>query len=168
MKQITLGITFLLTVGMIGMGMAQKNQPSPPASAKGTIGDVNVEVSYHAPSARGRTMIGEVEPYGKVWRTGANNATVITFDKDVSVEGQGLPAGKYALFTIPGKDEWTIIFNKVTDQWGAFNYDEGEDALRVTVQPEEMDEFVETFKIGVVEDGIALTWENTMVKFTVE
>jgi hypothetical protein len=168
MKRISIAITFILTVGMVGMGIAQKSQPSPPASAKGTIGDVNVEVSYFAPSARGRTVMGELVPFNEVWRTGANNATIIMFDKDVQVEGQGLPAGKYALFTIPGEDEWTIIFNKVTEQWGAFNYDEAEDALRVTVKPQDMDDFTETFNIGVVEDGIALTWENTMVKFTVE
>lgn len=168
MKHVKLIFTFLLVAGVAGLSEAQKNQPSPPATASGTVGDADIEISYHAPSARGRTIMGDLVPYGEVWRTGANNATTISLSSDVKVEGQDLPAGKYALFTVPGENEWVVIFNKVTEQWGAFNYDEAEDALRVTVSPSETDEFVETFKFDVVGDGVTLAWENTMVKFNVE
>ncbi len=168
MKHIKLVFTLLLAFGIAGLAQAQKNQPSPPATATGTIGAADVEISYHAPSARGRTVMGELVPYGSVWRTGANNATTISFSSDVTVEGKALPAGKYALFTIPGEDEWVIIFNKVTEQWGAFNYDEGEDVLRVSVAPSASSDFVETFKIDVVDDGVEMAWENTTVKFDVE
>ena len=168
MKNMRILFTILLAVGVAGFVSAQKNQPSPPATAKGTIGKMDVEVNYHAPSARGRTIMGDLVPYGQVWRTGANNATTISFSSDVKVEGKSLPAGKYALFTIPGESEWTIIFNKVTEQWGSFNYDEDEDALRVSVKPSKTGEFVETFHIDVVGDGVTLAWENTMVKFGVE
>ncbi len=168
MKRITLLFTFLLTVGLAGMVQAQKNQPSPPATASGEIGGASVEIKYFAPSARGRTIMGELVPYGQVWRTGANNATVITVSSDVKVEGKTLPAGTYSLFTIPGQKEWTIIFNKVAEQWGAFNYDQAEDALRVTVSPMKTDGMVETFKIDVVKDGFTMAWENTMVKVNVK
>lgn len=167
MKRITLLFTFLLTVGLAGMVQAQKNQPSPPATASGEIGDASVEIKYHAPSARGRTVMGELVPYGQVWRTGANNATVITVDSDVQVEGKNLPAGTYSLFTIPGENEWTIIFNKVVEQWGAFNYDQAEDVLRVSVSPMDTDSMVETFEINVVDDGVTMAWENTMVKVSI-
>ncbi|MTI20194.1 DUF2911 domain-containing protein, partial [Fulvivirga sp. RKSG066] len=90
---------------------AQEKMKSPPASVAGEIDGVEVEVNYHQPSARGRVMLGEKLPYGKVWRTGANDATTISFSEDVTVEGEELSKGTYSLFTIPGEDSWTIIFN---------------------------------------------------------
>ncbi len=168
MKYIKVIFTLMLAIGLMNLANAQKNQPSPPATASGTIGDASVEIKYHAPSARGRTIMGDLVPYGDVWRTGANNATTITFGSDVNVEGQSLAAGTYSMFTIPGENEWTIIFNKVVEQWGAFNYDEAEDVLRVTADASSTDEFVETFKIDVVSDGVTIAWENTMVKFNVK
>lgn len=146
---------------------SQKKMKSPPAKATGEINGVNIEINYHQPSARGRTIMGELVPYGQVWRTGANNATTISFSDDVSIEGETLSKGTYALFTIPGKDEWTIIFNKTANQWGAFNYDESQDILRVKVEPEKADKFVETFTINIDEEDIVLAWENTEVKVKV-
>ena len=144
-------------------------QKSPPAKAEGEIGGTSVKISYHQPSARGRTMIGgEKVPYGKVWRTGANNATTFEINKDIKVEGKKLAKGKYALFTIPGEKEWTIIFNSVPDQWGAYDYDESKDVLRVKVKGEKPSEHVETFTISVEDAGIALAWENSLVKFSIE
>ena len=136
---------------------------SPPATAKGMVGKASVEVAYHQPSARGRTVMGELVPYGKVWRTGANNATKITLSEDVKVEGETLAAGTYALFTIPGEGDWTIIFNSNYEQWGAYDYDDSDDVLRVTVKSEGTDDFVETFKIDVTKKGLSMAWENTMV-----
>lgn len=141
---------------------------SPPAEVSGTVEGTDITINYSRPSVKGRTIFGELEPYGEVWRTGANEATTIEVSTDVEVEGQPLPAGKYALFTIPAEDDWTVVFNKVTDQWGAYDYDEAEDALRVEVTPEETEETTEqlTFEIG--DDGeVTMMWANTAVSFGV-
>ncbi|HZV68322.1 MAG TPA: DUF2911 domain-containing protein [Saprospiraceae bacterium] len=108
---------------------------SPKASVSYTIGLTNVEVHYGAPAVKERVIWGVLVPYNKVWRAGANEATTISFSTDVNIEGQNLKAGKYALFFIPGETEWTVIFNKKTDQWGAYEYNEADDILRFTVQP---------------------------------
>lgn len=169
MKKITAFLTSSLVVLLAVQACGQEKKQSPKAEAQGTIGETTVEIVYHQPSARGRTMIGGKNvPYGKVWRTGANNATIITFSNDVTVEGEKLAKGKYALFTIPGEDEWTIIFNNVPDQWGAYDYDASKDALRVKVKADQPEEFVETFTITVEGDGVVLAWENTMVKFGIK
>src|SRR5688572_20145248 len=141
---------------------AQDKPASPKAEASGSVGSAKVKIAYHQPSARGRKIMGGLVPYNEVWRTGANDATTIEFDKAVKVEGKDLAAGKYALFTIPGENEWTIIFNKDTKQWGAYNYKESEDVLRVTVKPDKAD-FTETFTIAVEKDGLNLKWEATAV-----
>lgn len=112
-------------------------------------------------------MLGGNNPFGEVWRTGANEATTVEFEDDVRIEGEALPEGKYALFTIPDEDQWVIIFNKAHDQWGAYNYDPGEDALRVTVEAQKTDTFTETFTITTDDAGIALVWEHFLVPFTV-
>jgi hypothetical protein len=147
---------------------AQDKPLSPQATAEGKIGAANVKIVYCQPSARGRKMLGGKEPYGQVWRTGANEATTIEFDKAVKIEGKDLPAGKYSLFTIPNENEWTIIINKDPKQWGAFKYKEGDDVLRVKVKPTKTASFVETFNIGVVKDEVQLKWENTAVAFKVK
>ncbi|MGK7388996.1 MAG: DUF2911 domain-containing protein [Candidatus Cyclobacteriaceae bacterium M2_1C_046] len=148
---------------------AQKKQKSPPVKVEKKVGDANLVINYFSPSARERKIMGGLVPYGKVWRTGANNATVFEVDKDIKVEGQTLPKGKYALFTIPGENEWTIIFNKKHDQWGAFNYNQEDDALRVKVKPEKTSEHIESFKIDVDDkDNVFLGWENTLVRFKIK
>jgi len=113
-------------------------------------------------------MLGGKEPFGKVWRTGANEATTFEVDKNVKIEGKELPKGKYSLFTIPGETEWTIIFNKTVEQMGAYDYKEAEDALRVTVKSGKTDKFVETFNISVEGNRVVLRWENTQVAFSVK
>lgn len=147
---------------------AQEKPLSPKETVKGKVSGVDTEIVYCRPSARGRKMIGGKDPYGKVWRTGANAATTIEFKKPVKIEGKNLPAGKYALFTIPNENEWTIIINKNYDQSGASNYDEKEDVLRVNVKPKKLDKFVETFTIAPEKDRISLRWENTEVAFKVK
>lgn len=146
----------------------QDKPKSPPVKAEGTIDGVTVKIDYSAPSARGRKMIGGNEPYGKVWRTGANKATIFEIDKAILVEGQQLAAGKYELFTIPGADEWTIIFQKFGDQWGAYAYSEANDVLRVKVKPGKTKAFVETLSINPEKDKVTIQWENTQVAFTVK
>jgi len=169
MKQ-TLIILFALLLGVSVESAAQgdKKPLSPKETVKGTIDAATIEIVYSRPSARGRKMIGGVDPLGKVWRTGANAATTIEFSKDVTIEGKTLAKGKYALFTIPNENEWVIIFNKKTDQWGAYDYSQADDALRVTVKPGKTKEFVETFTISIGKDKINLTWENTDVAFKVK
>jgi hypothetical protein len=110
---------------------------SPNATVSQTIGVTPVEITYGRPSVRGRTIFGDLVPYDEIWRTGANEATTVSFAHNVQIEGQPLMAGTYSLFTIPGEDEWTIVFNRDETQWGSYNYDSSQDALRVTVSPEE-------------------------------
>lgn len=108
---------------------------SPNAAVSQTIGTTEVRITYGRPQVKGRTIFGELVPYNEVWRTGANEATTFSVSSDVTIEGEPLSAGTYSLYTIPGTDTWTIIFNNVANQWGT-NYDESEDALRVEVSPE--------------------------------
>ena len=111
-------------------------------------------------------------PYDKVWRTGANEATSISFSDDVSINGQSLAKGTYSLHSIPGKDSWTLIFNKVADQWGSYSYDQAKDALRVTVTPQQapMTEWLtfEVPQLSADKATVVLRWENLAVPFTVE
>jgi hypothetical protein len=143
-------------------------QASPTETLKQRIGVTDIEVVYSRPSARGRVMLGGNNPYGEVWRTGANSATRISFSTPIAVEGQHLDAGTYELFSIPGKDEWTLIFQKAGNQWGAYAYDMKNDVLRVTAKPVTLAEPVETFTIGFndINGGTAtlnLKWEKTHV-----
>jgi len=146
---------------------AQEKPASPKAEANGTIGGANIKIVYSAPSARGRKIMGGLVPYNEVWRTGANEATTIEFDKAVKIEGKDLAAGKYELFTLPGEKEWTIIFQKFSKQWGAYSYKQANDVLRVAVKPTKTKDFVETFNISVGKDAVELKWENTAVAFKV-
>jgi hypothetical protein len=129
-----------------------------------------VSVDYSQPSVKGRTIGKDLEPMdGKVWRTGANEATRFEVSKDVKVEGNELPAGKYGLFTISGAEEWTIIFNKTWDQWGAYSYKDADDVLRVKVKPGKTKEFAEKFTITIAKKGIvSLNWGDIRVDFKVE
>jgi hypothetical protein len=153
-------------------GQADKSQrPSPPALAKETLNSgVTVSIDYSQPAVKGRAIGTDLEPLpGKVWRTGANEATVFEVDKDVKIEDQSLPAGKYGLFTIMNGDEWTIIFNKTWDQWGAFTYQEADDALRVKVRSGKAPQFTERMTFQVAKDGkITLLWGDIEVDFRVK
>lgn len=143
-------------------------QPSPAATLKQRFGVTDVEIEYCRPSAKGRKIFGGLVPLDEVWRTGANSATKITFSTDVKIEGTPVPAGTYALFTIPGAAQWTIILNKVPGQWGAYAYDEKNDQMRVKVKPVALTDAVETltFDIGDLHSGSAqfsIAWEKTRV-----
>jgi len=162
-------LLFVFSASLLAVEAQSQEKPlSPKETVTGKINGVETEIVYCRPSARGRKMIGGKEPYGEVWRTGANAATTIEFDKPVKIEGKSLPAGKYALFTIPNENEWTIIINKDFNQQGAYNYDEKKDVLRVNVKPKKTSEFVETFTITPEKDRVSLKWENTEVAFKVQ
>ncbi len=160
-----IAVIILITI-VSTASVAQKKMPSPPAKAEGKIEGVSVEVDYHQPSVKGRKIMGGLVPYGQVWRTGANNTTSIRVSGDVKIEGKSLAKGKYGLYTIPGENEWTIIFNK-TIKWGAYDYNEADDVLRVKVKPSKTDGFVETFTISIEGNKVILKWENTQVAFNI-
>ncbi|MEQ8364047.1 MAG: DUF2911 domain-containing protein [Cyclobacteriaceae bacterium] len=126
------------------------------------------KVTYSRPQKKGRTMLGDTEKYGTVWRTGANETTEIKFYKDVTVGDKKLKAGTYSLYSIPNKDKWVIIFNSKLDTWGAYEYDESKDVARIEVPAGTTDEEVEAFAIAFDgKDGsgnLVIAWENTMVK----
>lgn len=127
-----------------------------------------ITLTYSRPNTKGRKIFGGLEMYDQVWRTGANSATTIKFTDDVTFEGKAVPAGEYELFTIPGKNEWTVILSKMTKQWGAYEYKEDQDFLRVKVKPVALQNKIETFTIQFAnvyptKAQLLLQWENTSV-----
>jgi len=152
-----------------------------------TVGDTKISIVYHRPNAKGRTLWGCqaknvvpkgnyeepcIVPIGQVWRTGANENTTFEVTNEVKINGQPLPAGKYGLHMIPGADEWTVIFNKVNNEWGSFKYDEKQDQLRVKVKPQTA-EMLETMELGFenvkpTTAEVAVRWEKVRVPFTVD
>lgn len=149
--------------------VAQKlPQPSPSGSVEQVIGLTTVEVDYSRPSAKGRTIFGELVPFGKVWRTGANKCTTLKTDGVLMVEDQKLAPGIYSVFTIPTADTWVVIFNSDTSLWGEEDRKDSADVLRVKVMRSKTAEPTETFTIGfgqVKDDraNLELRWENTLV-----
>lgn len=139
-----------------------KSMPSPRDSVSAKVNGATITINYGSPSVKGRSIYGGLVPYDKVWRAGANEATVFTTDKDIMVEGKKLAAGNYALFTIPTATTWTIIFNKVAKQWGAYKYDEAQDALRVTVKPVKAP-MSERLVYKIYGKGFSLNWDKLSV-----
>lgn len=164
-------LILLTLLNFIGVSRADENpanRASPPATASGNVGSATLTINYGSPSVRGRKIWGELVPYEKIWRSGANEATTFETDKEIKIEGKSLPAGKYAFFTIPEKKKWTIIFNKVPDQWGAYKYDEKEDVLRVKVSSKKLEPFQERLSYDINQTGFSLKWENLEVPVKVE
>jgi hypothetical protein len=146
---------------------------SPSSVLKQRFGLTDVDIEYARPSVKGRKIFGALVPFGEVWRTGANTATKITFSTDVKFGGQAVPAGSYALFTIPTATEWTVILSKVTGAWGAYSYDAKDDLLRVKVKPVALADMVESFTIDVGDlrddtTNLTLSWEKTRVSVKLE
>ena len=141
---------------------------------KQTVGFTNITIDYGRPGVKGRTIWGNLVPYNAVWRAGANEATKITFSTDVKINGKKLKAGSYGFFAIPTEKNWTLIFNKVADQWGAFEYNDAEDALRIVVTPEKENNCWQewlAYTINKTSDKTAvvrLEWEKLKVPFNVE
>ena len=163
----TLFASVALTIAITAQAQIKTPQISPRARTEETFGITDVAVEYHRPSVAGRKIWGGLVPNDVVWRAGANENTIVSFSTPVTVEGQPLPAGTYSLFMIPGPQEWTVVLNKFTGGWGAYNYDAAEDALRVKVtpQPAEMQErLAYTFddaKVNAV--TLSLRWEKLRV-----
>ncbi len=196
-----LTVAFLLTTSLVAV--AQVRPPVPRASQNGmvtqTIGTTDVSIAYSRPAVKGRPIFGEapesmasrakgeatldnqnerkpgepIVPYGHLWRAGANEATLFTVTDDVLINGQPLPAGKYSFHTIPGKDEWTLVFNKDDGQWGSFTYDPAKDALRVKTKPQMAGDSQELLSYYIdaneADAGVVtLRWEKVAVPFTVK
>lgn len=165
-------IMLLCTVALMGTAaLAQQDKSkraSPPAKATETTAKgVTITIDYSQPAVKGRTIGKDIAPYGQVWRTGANEPTSIEVSKDVQFEGKALPAGKYALYTIPGGEEWTLIVNKKHQGWGT-QYDESQDVMRVKVKPAKSQAFTEKMTFTVDKAGtVSLLWGNEKVDFHV-
>jgi hypothetical protein len=172
----TIFSTILLTLLIIisNSVFAQNNDVriSPKAAVIQTVGLTDVRIDYSRPGVKERKIWGGLVPYDQVWRAGANEATKFTFSTDVKINGKKLKAGSYSFFTIPTKNKWTIIFNKIADQWGAFEYNEAEDVLRfeVATLKGNMQEWLAytITRISKYSATIQLEWENLVVPFTVD
>lgn len=179
MKKTIIG--FVLSAALLlGAGATQAQgikmpAPSPSSKLEQAVGLSTVTVDYSRPSVNGRTIFGDLVPYDKIWRTGANGSTDITFSDDVTLEGNKVPAGKYALYTIPGKDEWTIILHKNTELWGdgGADYKPEQDLVRFKVKPQQNPRKAETFLIDFANvtassADVELLWDNVVVPFTIK
>ena len=171
----TIILTALAASLMAGKVQAQTipfPQPSPTTSISQNFATSKIELNYSRPSAKGRKVFGEVVPFGKFWRTGANGATLITFGEDVKINGTEVKAGKYGLVSFPGETEWTLVLTKDLNVNSADAYKQENDVLRMTVKAEKLQDYIETFTIDINNmrndaADIILKWENTAVRFKV-
>lgn len=166
--------TLVLTlIAYTATAQIQTPASSPSSKLEQKVGLTDVTITYARPSMRGRKIFGSLLPYDRMWRTGANASTKFTVNQNVKIEGNELKKGTYALYTIPGESEWTIIFHKNLKHWGTGgkNYKQEEDAFRFTVKPKKLNDAVETLTIGIgnlKHDGatVYIAWENTKVAFS--
>ena len=164
-----MSLLLFFTLGSCAQADKSK-RPSPPALVTQKIGDLTISIDYSQPSVKGRAIGTDLEPKpGQVWRTGANEATVFEVDRDVKVNGNALPKGKYGLFTLVDGNDWIFIFNKTWKQWGAFDYKEADDALRIKVKGGKADPFAEKMNFSINEKGkVTLVWGDKKVDFLVK
>lgn len=176
MRKVTVILSVLIFLSVVTSGLWAQEIKFPNVSQKAsvlqTVGLTDVTITYHRPGVKERTIWGDLVPYDKIWRTGANAATTIEFSSDVTIEGNKLAAGKYGLYTIPGKNEWTFIFSKQNNLWGESGYKETEDALRIKVKPGSGPhcEWMNFVFAGLSGDSakVVLRWEKVMVGFTIK
>ncbi len=167
-----IALLFIVSFGLsTGNSNVCAQKPSPALTATATLKNGTVvTINYSSPALKGRVMGKDVEPMsGKVWRAGANDATVFEISKDVTINGKNLAAGKYSFFTIDNGTAWTLIFNKTWKQWGAFNYKEADDALRINVTPSQSGSSTERLTYNIANDGKAsLSWGTLQVAFSIQ
>jgi hypothetical protein len=173
MKKFSLFFTLFVAVACTTQAQIKMPQPSPTAKFTQSVGLAEITISYSRPGVKGRVIYGDVVPFDKMWRTGANRPTRIKFDDELSIEGNKVPAGEYTLVTIPGKTEWTIILNKDSKGNGAFSYLESDDVLRFKVKSVALPTSVESFTINITDNtantaNIEFVWEKTAVRFKIE
>jgi hypothetical protein len=162
-KRIAL-VTFFALV-FTAASFAQENRPSPAASASCDLGGKTIKTDYSSPRMKGRTIFGDLVPYGQVWRTGANEATTFVASADVVVGGKTVPAGSYTIFTVPARDKWTLIINKKTGEWGIPYKYESDELARVDMKVTTLPTPIENFTIAYDKAGsgctMRLEWEKT-------
>jgi len=170
MKSYLTAFFMLLAVSLIGQ--ARFPPLSPEASLRQKVGLTTISMTYERPAARGRTIFGELVPFGKLWRTGAGNCTKIKFDENVLIENKLIPAGTYSLFTIPDLREWTILLNSDTTLYGTGGYDERKEIARFKAKAKVTERYYESFTIDidVIPDNAELniSWEKTRVTFEIK
>jgi hypothetical protein len=153
-----------MTISVNAFAQDTKKPASPPATATGKIKDATITIAYSSPSVKGRTVWGDLVAYDKVWRAGANEATTFETDKNITVQGKPLPAGKYSFFLIPKESgTWTAIFNKEPKQWGAYKYEEAKDALRVDVKTKALPTAQENLVYKINSNGFTMDWDKISV-----
>ena len=178
MNRKSFAAVFILSLVALACTWAQQpaqdksKRPSPPGTADCTIKGKKVAISYSRPSMKGRKIMGDLVPYGKVWRTGANEATTLTTETDLTIGGTKVPAGTYTLYTLPSEGAWKLIINKQTGQWGT-EYNQDQDLARVDMKYEEIVVPVETFVISLDQDtndsaDLVLEWEKTREKIVIK
>jgi hypothetical protein len=172
LTRLTFLILCLISSSINSIAQLSLPQVSPPAKVYQRVGLTDITISYYRPSARGRVVFGELVPIGQLWRTGANNNTLIRFSDEVQIGGESVPAGTYSLFSIPKAGAWTIILNKDTTLWGTEKYSAASDLVRFEV-PSAAHEFAESFTVQFTNlkyDGcnLELSWERTGVKIPIQ
>lgn len=176
MKKVLLTLAAVAIVGFFSVATAQIKTPAPSPASKlmQTAGLTEITVEYSRPSVKGRTIFGGLVPYGEMWRTGANKNTIVTFSDKVKIAGKEVKAGSYALFTVPGQNEWDIIFYTDTENWGTpENYDAAKEAARFKVKSQTLPYTIESFTVGIDDlqndkCTMGLGWEKTWVSFDIE
>jgi len=160
---------FKLTLVFLLVATITFAQKSPRKQASGNIGEVAVTVDYGAPSVKERTIWGALVPYNKVWRSGANENTTISFDKSVTIAGSTVPAGKYGFFMIPSEQgEWEVIFSKKNDAWGSNGYNKENDQLRLKLKPAFTEDTMELLTFMVTKEGITFAWEKARIEIPIQ
>jgi hypothetical protein len=160
-----LAMVALLVVNVMG---AQSKPTSSKETITGKIKDATITVDYGSPSMNGRKIWGELVPFDKIWRAGANDATTFETDKDITVQGSKLPAGKYSFFIIPNEKECTIIFNKVAKQWGAYKYKQEDDQLRVVVKTQVVRPITEKLTYQINANILSLKWDHWYIPIQIK
>lgn len=169
-------IVTLITAMAFSSHFADAQIKLPPASSSQTVvqslGISKATLTYHRPNMNGRKIFGDLVPYGEVWRTGANNVSVLTLETPVVIAGYELEPGSYGIFTIPRPEEWTVIISSNSQQWGAYSYKQEEDLFRFNVTPQKLNHAVETFTMGFADvtpnsAELTISWENTMISMSI-
>jgi hypothetical protein len=175
-KRLATGVSLVMLIAVLGMAQQppqdKSKRPSPPGTAEVTLKNKEITIDYSRPSLKGRKVGQELAPYGKVWRTGANEATALNTAIDLNIGGAKVPAGKYTLYTLPSEGTWKLIINKQTGQWGT-QYDESQDLARVDMKKTALPQSVEQFTISFDKKdentaNLNLDWENTRVSVKIK
>ena len=171
MRTTTIVAAVITALAFTAPARAEEKRASPHADVTASVGGKQITISYSRPYAKGRAIFGGLVPWGQVWRTGANEATTLTADADVTIGTIKVPKGEYSLFTIPGEKQWTLVLNKTAKQWGAFKYDVAQDLGRTAMTVAASAKPVEQLTIELVPNGkqatLKLSWDKTVASVAI-